>query len=248
MVKIRIVSPSSRPINPYTFNSLMYNVWELGRQGIDIDSPRSYDEYPLSRARNIAMDEFLESDCTHTFLFDDDQIFNKGAILKLLEADRGIVSGYYMSRKGNLGFVVFGRRPGKEILDVDDFSFYYPLSLRELFSRRDSSTSPLATVGGIGLGCMLIKRETIVEIKKKMDDLGFPLFAEWSPLVSKKGHNFGEDLWFSDVCAATGVPIYVHLGVFVGHWAAQGFVIGARHLKARAMEEGFIEFDLGKFK
>lgn len=245
--KIRIVNPSSRPINPYTESSLSYNLWELGKEGIDIDEPRIYDEYPLSRGRCVALDEFLDSDCTHMFSFDDDQIFPKRAIIKLLTSDKAIVSGWYLARAGNLGLVIFGRDKQKELLNPDDFAYYHPLSLKELFSRKNPSTPFLIQVDGMGLGCVLVTKEAAKTLKKLSEEINLPIFAEWSPIVNKNAHPFGEDLWFGDFCAKAGLPLYVRTDAYIGHWAAQGFVVGIKHLQIRAMQEGILDFDLTKF-
>jgi len=243
--KIRVVTPSSRPVNPYTNSSLVYNLWEVGRQGIDIDAPRLYDEYPLSRARNIALKEFRDSDCTHMFSWDDDSVFMKGTLLKLIQDDQPITSGWYMSRKGNLGLVVFGRKPGKKLLDHNDFNYYYPLSLKELFGRRINPSTPLATVDGVGLGCVLITHETAEKLLKISEEIKKPVFAEWHPYFDAENvHAFGEDLWFADFCAYAKIPVCIDLKAFIGHWAAQGFVVGTKHLQARAMEEGIMDFKL----
>lgn len=243
--KIRIVTPSSRSVNPYTVSSLSYNLWEVGRQGIDIDAPRLYDEYPLSRARNIALREFVESDCTHMFSWDDDSVFPMGTLLKLIQAEQPIVSSWYLSRKGNLGLVVFGRKPGKQLLDHNDFNYYYPMSLKELFARRINPSTPLAKVDGVGLGGILITHETAEKLLKTSAEVGKPAFAEWHPYFdSEDVHTFGEDLWFADFCAYVKIPLYVHLKAFIGHWAAQGFVIGTKHLQSRAMQEGIMDFKL----
>lgn len=248
MTKVFICNPSSRAINPYTVSSLAYNLWELGREGIEISEPRQYDEYPLSRARIASFREFRDSDCDVYFTWDDDQIFNKGDLFRLLNIDKPIVSAWYMARKGNLGLVVFGRLKGKELLNVEGFEYYYPLSLRQLLECVDPSTPSLAKVDGIGMGACMIKRETVEQLLDYSKETGKPVFAEWNPVLGDVGHQFGEDLWFSDFCGAAGVPIYVHLPTYIGHWAAQGFVIGKRHLGAKAMSEGLLEFDLAKFK
>jgi len=245
--KIRIVSPKGRAINPYTMSSLIYNCWEVGRQGIDIDSPRAYDEYPISRARNAALDEFVDSDCTHMFTWDDDQIFPKGTLTRMITSEQPIVSGWYMARKGNLGLVVFGRKQGKDLLNYNDFNYYYPLSIRELFGRKIPSHPFLSKVEGIGLGCALITKEAAIQLKNVSKEIGKPVFLEWSPIMKPDIHAFGEDLWFSDFCAYADIPLYVHLRAFIGHWAAQGFVIGTKHLQLRAMEEGFGDFNIADF-
>lgn len=245
--KFRFAHPGGGNINPYTHNSLLYNIWELGASNIDLDDIYTYEEYPLSAARNKILEDFVTCDSTHLLMYDDDTVFPRGTILRLLTANKPIVSGWYFSRKGNLGLVVFGRKPGKKLLSTDDFSFYYPLSLRELISRKDPPTSSQARVDGVGAGCLLFTKEACEKLIKKSDELGYPIFAEWTPLLKKNIHAFGEDLYFGDFCAMAEVPLYVEIKAMVAHFAKQGFIIGKKHLQARMMQEGIIEFDLSEF-
>jgi hypothetical protein len=243
MTKIFVGHPSGGSINPYTHNSLSYNLWELGKAGVVVSPPRTYDEYPLSLARIEMVNDFLESDCTHLFTYDDDQVFTRGVILRLLEANKDIVSGWYLGRKGDLGITVFGRGKGKRLMDISDFNLYRPLSLREFYMRKQPD-SPLIEVEGIGMGVVLISRDALENMQKLCDRMELPMFLEWSPLMEPDYHKFGEDLWFSDVAAKAGIPLYVHLGCFVGHWAKQGFVIGHQHLQKRMMKEGILEVEM----
>lgn len=239
--KLRIVTPSSRNIFPAVSNSLMYNVWELGKQGVEIDSPISYDEYPLSVARNTAFEEFLDSDCTHLFTYDDDQVFPAGTLTRLLASDMPLVSGWYLSRAANLGLVVFGRDSRKKLLNVNDFNYYTPLSIKELSARRNPPTPIFAKVDAVGMGAFLATKDAVKKLMDKSREINQPLFAEWSPTMAKDIHRFGEDLWFGEFCTATGLPIYVRLDCYVYHWAAQGFVIDDSFLRNRMAQEGLIE-------
>ena len=247
--KIFVAIPKSRSINPYTASSAMYNANQLGLAGVEIVQPRFYDEKPLSRARNNSVKEFRENDafadCTHYCCLDDDQILYSETLLKLLGVDKPIVSAWYLARLGNIVPIVFGRLPDKQILNINDFKNYYPLSIKELIARKLPDL-PLAQVDGIGLGCCLMKREAVEKVHDHAKKLQLPMFLEWSPYMGSEDKFFGEDLWFSEMCKAAEVPIYVHLGAYIGHWAEQGFVVGLNHLKARAMQEGIIDFDLNE--
>lgn len=238
-MKLFIAHPSGRGINPYTHNSLLYNLWELGYNRIPIVDPRSYDEYPLSRARNNIVEDLKKTDCTHVVMYDDDQIFPKGTLLRLLASRKPIASGWYLSRKGHGGLVVFSRHENKELGNPNDFNMYKPIGIRELISKPSEVTEAgtLVTVDGIGLGCIIIERSVFEKIE-------YPWFAEWTPLLQRDSHAFGEDLWFSERCALFGVDITVNLKCFVGHWASQGGVIGSEHLRRRALDEGLMPEDL----
>lgn len=249
MTKIFIASPSSRPVNVYTYNSLMWNIHELGLAGIEIEEPRSYEEYPLSRARNEALYDFyfVYRDCDLFFFWDDDTVFKKGDLLRLVESCKKypIVSGWYMARKGNLGLVVFGRHDEKELLNPSDFNYYYPLQAKDLLETRRVDEDH-SLVDGVGMGGVMMTREAVGELFSASEDSEKPIYAEWHPLMSEEVHEFGEDLWFSDMCAFAGLPIHVNTKCFFGHWAAQGFVIGKKHFGSMAMQQGYKNFNINE--
>lgn len=236
------ISPARTAPNPFTRGSFGYNLWELGKHGIEIEPPREYDESPLDEARNVAVEEFLESDCSHLLFWDDDQVFTTGTFIRLVESavevDSKVTSGWYQARKGTGTLVVFRRMPGKKLRNYDDFSFYKPYSIRELTSLPfvETKHGKLVQVDGIGMGCCLIRRDTF-------DKLDYPYFLQWSPSMKREVHRFGEDLFLSDCLAEAGIPIYVNLKCFVGHWTKQGVVIGQWHLKQKAYQEGIIDLE-----
>lgn len=246
--KVFICHPSGGGVNPYTHNSLLYNLWELGREGIDIEDPMAFEDYPLSRARNASVDHCLdETDCNLYFTYDDDQIFYKGTLLRLIMTEQPIINTWYLARKGNLGLVAFKRDKRKQLLNQEDFNHYAPLTLKELIDRQLPHLPGISQVDGIGLGGCLMTRDALIKLRETSEEYGVPIFAEWSPLMSKKVHQFGEDLWWSDVCAMAELPILVHLGCYVGHWGKQGFVLGPAHAQAKAMQEGLTDFNLREF-
>lgn len=228
------------PSNPYSINSLLWNYWQLGVNGIQILPPTMYDEYPLSEARNVAVEEFLESDATHLFFYDDDHVFPSGTLVRLVksaeESGQPIVSGWYQARKGTGTIVLFQRLRQGRYCDVDNFSPYRPYKLRELLPLPSVKTNygRLVKVDGLGMGCCLVHRDVF-------ESTDYPWFLEWSPAFNRDLHHFGEDLWFCDKMAEAGIPLYVNLSCFVGHWAKQGYVVGWQHLQRKALQEGLMK-------
>lgn len=231
---IYVATPSMRGPSAWTYNSLMYNLWQLGKEGIDILPPKTYNNYPLSDARNEISREFKESDATHLFSWDIDNVFYSGTLKRLLAVDKPVVSGFYLaSNPEKVGTIMVFRRKNREgLCDVKNFSAYEPINARLLFTLprvENEAEQPLVQVDGVGMGCILIRKEVFEKLEK-------PYFLEWSPIMPEDVHKFGEDLWFCDRLAQAEIPLYVSLNCYVGHEVT--IVLGDLHLKQRLMELG----------
>ena len=187
-----------------------------------------------SVARNEMVREFLESDATHLLSWDVDQVFYVDTMLRLLNANKPVVSSFYLARNPEkVGtIVVFKRSDTENLCDYTHFNTYKPYSPKELFSLprvENDGMEPLVQVDGVGMGCILFQREVFDNLRK-------PYFLEWSPVMPSDVHKFGEDIWFGDVLAEAGIPIYVNLACFVGHEVTT--VLDDNYLKRQLIEVG----------
>jgi len=209
-MKVMVASPNNTGINnAYVTNALAYNLYWLGRMGIEVTPPLSYDEHPISAARNKICKEFLEkSDADYLFMYDADTVIPPFGIVTLIRAIKPVISGWYLSRKGSGLPVVLKRLSNRLMCNAKDFNNYQSLTLQEF----NSLPSPLTQVDAVGAGCFLISRETLKKLK-------YPYFLEWHEGMPEDRHKFGEDLWFCERCAEAGVQVVVHKEVFCGHIA-----------------------------
>jgi hypothetical protein len=150
-----------------------------------------------------------------------------------------VVSGWYFATTGKSTPVIFKRAKEKTLGNPNDFSYYSPYTLKEFFSlkKTPSPVGNLTEVDGIGMGLCLIRREVFEELE-------YPWFLEWSPIMRQDVHHFGEDLWFCDKCAKAGIPIHVADRAYVGHFGKQGFVVGIEDLQKRGKLEGIERIEL----
>jgi hypothetical protein len=242
MVKVFIGTPTKWGINPYTHLSWGYNMGMLWRHtDYEFMYPRMYDEAPIDEARNVSVEDFKKSDADLFLTYDADQVFPPGVLLRLFKtmevSNKPIVGGWYLARKGTGTVVVFKRATRRELGNFNNFSSYEPYSIKELLTQTKSESTPygrLLYVDGVGFGLMLIKREVFEKMK-------YPYFLQWSPAMNRDIQRFGEDLWFADQCAIHNIPICINAKCFIGHWAAQGYVVADDHLLAKASMEGFTE-------
>jgi len=83
--------------NEYSCNSMFGMGWVLGSAGIKTLS-YTFDAHPVSLARNEAVREFLESPYkfTHLFFIDSDSVPKADIILRLLQHQKPVTSGWYL--------------------------------------------------------------------------------------------------------------------------------------------------------
>ena len=136
-IKIAIALPTNRGLKPKTLQSLLelvaykpYN-YEIiiGTEGFNTAENRTWLVAQASKAQ-----------CTHIFCVDDDMIYEKDTLEKLLSHDKDIVGAKYANRRGT-GEVV-------EYLD-------------------DSHTNlKLIKVKALGGGCVLIKMDVFTKVSQ----------------------------------------------------------------------------------
>lgn len=195
-------------VNEYVKNAFFNTGFVLGWLRIQSTS-QTFDEHPISVARNAAVKAMLESKAkfTHIFFIDSDVIVPAHTIINLLQANKDIVSGWYLSRKGT-GLPVVMKREGdfNGWMNKENFNTYRAYKSLEFNSLDPEPKTDLLKVSAIGAGCLLIKREVF----KKLTP---PYFHE----SHTKFHDFGEDLWFCENAKKAGFGIYVDRRILCGH-------------------------------
>ena len=181
-----------------------------------------------SLARNEAVKEFLESPFkfTHLFFIDSDSVPKADIIIRLLQHQKPVASGWYLDRGGH-GLPVVLKIIAKNtpkcvsclVKHPEKFPEWRAYKLDELLIGQKEKKSSLVKVDGVGAGCLLIERGVFSKLEK-------PYFYEDHLSV----HSFGEDLWFGLNCKVHRIPIYVDLNALVEHWSWG--LIGERHVKA----------------
>ena len=193
--------------------------WELCSLKIPAVS-KDYDSYPLSCARNEAVDEMLsDKRYTHILFIDDDNIVPQGGITKMLNHDVPIVSAAYLARKGT-GLLVVMRWASDPPKTFPPKDFPYTKGLHPAEFERLPSKNGLVKVDAVGCGCLLIKREVFQKLSR-------PYFKEDWGEESNTTHRYGEDVYFGLQCYVKGIPIYVDKTVLSPHLAWQ--FLGRQH-------------------
>jgi hypothetical protein len=223
---VLIATPNNTGMrNEYSVNAMMHLGWVCGAYGVQIIAG-TYDEHPISVARNMACEDLLSNDkITHIFFVDSDCVPDADIILRLLSYDVPVASGWYLSRKGSglpVAFKLEESIANKTIVSIvgihDLFPKWRAYKLDE-FLTLPKDKKGLIQVDGVGAGCLLIKRDVLSHLDK-------PFFYE----DNTKKYGFGEDLFFSLNCKLHGIPIYVDLNKFCKHWTWG--LIDMRHVQA----------------
>jgi len=108
------------------------------------------------RSREAIVKKFLEGNYTHLFWVDSDVIIPPKALSTLLEANKDIISGVYLSP-----------------FNYPQFSLIHPVAyklthkeeLRHPLQSREIKINEIKELHSVGFGCCLIKREVLEKIK-----------------------------------------------------------------------------------
>ncbi len=137
-VKVALALPTNRGLKPQTLQSLLelvaYKNYDyqilIGTEGFNTAENRTWLVAQASKAH-----------CTHIFCVDDDMVYEKDTVERLLAHDKDIVGAKYANRRGN-----------GEVIAYLDFKGETP---KELFE-----------CGALGGGCVLIKMDVFKKVSQ----------------------------------------------------------------------------------
>lgn len=142
------------------------------------------------RSRNLLVEASLERGSEWMFFVDDDHTFPRDILTRLLSREQPVVASLYLQRTDPFLPIAFAER--------DENGDFWPLDLAACPERG------LVSVVGAGTGGMLIRSEVF-------HDIDPPWF------VHSTGQS--EDLYFCNLLAENGIPLYVDLEARLGHVA-----------------------------
>ena len=182
--RILIAIPCKNDIEADTFKSI-YD--QIIPDGYETDFQYFYG-YAVDQVRNLIAD-WTVNGYDYLFAVDHDITFAPDTLAKLLSHDKPVVGGIYRQRL----------EPQR--LEVYDHTFR-TLSYEELHGKG------LVEIGGLGFGCVLVKREVFA-------DIGYPQFVYHQAL--RHEHTFSEDLDFCRKARDKGYTIWCDTSIVCGH-------------------------------
>jgi len=168
----------------------------------------------VSRARNHALAKFLRTDADYLFTLDDDIAMPPDTFVKLIEADKDMIGGFYRLKKS----------PEKD----------KPLELGEMLAFRGmndfnlDSNEPVE-VQYISTGCVMHKRSFIEEMVAHYPELAYKenitkedCWALYQPYIYEQEY-LSEDWAFCQRAIDKGYKMWMHTGVLCGHWGLYNY-------------------------
>lgn len=144
-----------------------------------------------AKGRNLIIEAALDNNCTHILFMDDDMACKPEALLQLLEHDKDIVSGLYLSRS-------YPHQP--LIFDVADDSGSC------LYAYLTGNESRLKEIVAAGLGFCLVKTDVFRRLEKPWIRLGELNNEEWC-----------DDIGFFNRVRKEGIKVYCDMECRIGH-------------------------------
>jgi glycosyltransferase involved in cell wall biosynthesis len=186
--KILLAIPTNRYIEPETFKS----IWDLEvPEGYEIDFQYSYG-YQIDQIRNLIGEWAKRYD--YLFSVDSDIILPKDTLVKMLAADKDVITGLYIQRI-----------PGTHTLELymDTAGGGMGNIPAELLPK-DS----IVEIAGCGFGCTLVKGDVF----RKME---YPHFYYKSALTIQD--TVSEDVYFCKKARETGFRIWADTSIICNH-------------------------------
>lgn len=192
--KILAAIPTAKYIESETFRSL----WNLEvPDGYDLDFQCFYG-YSISQVRNLIAEWAKHYD--YLLSVDSDIVLPKDALVKMLSADKDIVSGLYIQRKPDTQIVeVYMDAPNGGCVNI-------PYSLLE--------NRGVVEIAACGMGCALIKGEVF----RRMD---YPHFFYKEALTMAE--TVSEDVYFCIKARNTGFSVWADTSIKCDHLGATSF-------------------------
>lgn len=150
----------------------------------------NHDRSP-AKGRNMIIEAARQHNCTHILFIDDDMAYAPDSLLKLLEHDKDIVSGLYLSRAYPHQPIVF------DLADEDGSVF--PMYLM-------GNEKRLVLIKAAGFGFLLVKTSIFDKMEKPYVRLGELNSEEWC-----------DDIGFFKRVREANIESFCDLEVMVGH-------------------------------
>ena len=166
---------------------------------------------PIDVARNLLVELVLKTDADYMWFLDQDAVFLPGTLDRLLSRKLPIVSALEMMRLPGVCFPMALKVPphpdtGQHRVQAPEVYAWIARHLDALSNDAQLLETPpvdsLLETGFTGCHCLLIRRDVLEEMEP-------PWFQGFQP--------GGEDQYFCEKAARTGIPTYDDMSVLAGH-------------------------------
>jgi len=202
--------------------AMIYTLQMLTQAGIPWELIRINGDSYVDRAKNTAVANFLETDCTDLIMIDSDEKWHPSSISRLLQHPEEIVAGAYPF-KNNWG--LFAGSPLIETVDgVNRYAGWRGLS----------DGSCLLEAYNVAGGFLRIKRSALEKYADAfpndiyMDDHAWPdrkgrIYTAFFQCDIKDYQRYGEDAYFSRRMREIGVKLWIDPNITIEHFGVKGW-------------------------
>jgi len=209
-MKVMIVCPAyDGKMHVETVMSLIAEVIGMAAEGIITNVVAHPGNSIITRARNLLLMEFLDSDYTDIVFIDNDISWEAGKMLAMLKHDVDIVGGAYPVR-----------------CDPERYMIRY-LEKEELWA--DEKTG-LLEVEGIPGGFMRISRKALETMIEKNPELAYEELSAKNKIAyrlfdfaQEGAYYWGEDMWFCRLARKCGLKVWLAPEIIFSHIGYKAF-------------------------
>jgi glycosyltransferase involved in cell wall biosynthesis len=202
--------------------SMIHTCHMLTQAGIPWELIRINGDSYVDRAKNTAVANFLESDCTDLIMIDSDEQWHPEAISRLLQHPEEIVVGLYPFKNN------WGQFAGNPLIVTRDgkqeYSAWRPLS----------DGSIMLEAYNIGGGFTRIKRSALekyadfYENDVYLDEFAWPMrknriYTMFFMCDVVDFQRYGEDAYFSRRMRAAGIRLWIDPNITITHYGTHGW-------------------------
>ena len=202
--KVMMAIPSYKLVPAVSFHRMMMSLLENQQKRLITWVGMKTHLY-VTQARNELAEEavkaYKDGKVTHIWFLDDDMMPLEGTLEKLLSHDLPVVSGLYYGRD---------LRP-----------IMYELEPFRIMERNEVQEHGLQQVDGVGFGCILIRADVLQAMTINYGAHLFQTPVRYDEEKDRTGE-VGEDVYFCELLADMGVPVYVDVDLDVPHIAQMG--------------------------
>jgi hypothetical protein len=214
------------------YTSYLVSILRLDRlckaRDIDIDFVYRHDSL-ITRGRNTLSNIFLNSNFTHMLFIDADMEFDAEHVLRMIEADKPLISGRCNKKEINWERIVTEvNKPGAlptSVATVKNLGRNY--AAMPLASDQPASDGSVSEVLYAGTGFLMIKKEVLERLRDRHAedhyfDNGVKMYRFFDGGVVD-GQYLSEDYWFCHRWRQLGGKVYMMHDFQVNHWGVHCF-------------------------
>lgn len=211
---------------------------KLREQGATVQYHMVFNESLISRARNLLVHKFLESECTHMLFVDADIRFENEDVIRMLQSGLSIIGGLYCKKE-----ILWDRISERVKEGIQPSLLKYHSSgtvfwpMDDFLDKKEHKIDEPLEVRYVGTGLMMIKREVFIDIIEHKpdhyyhhnDDKHYCFFDT----IIENGIYLSEDYYFCNTWRKLGGKIHAAMWARTMHYGTMGLATDLKAMSER---------------